>query len=95
MKQADMWLYIGVAVSGVMSTQFQTDEAMKYIQPELLFFLRVFFGACAAGFLAAKMYRSTTYADSISATTQTVAGEKSSSPVAPVVQPGMGEQKQN
>lgn len=64
MKQPDLWLYVGVAVSGVFTTSFQTDEAMQYIKPELLFFLRVAFAAMAAGFLAAKMYRSTAYADS-------------------------------
>jgi hypothetical protein len=63
MKQADLWLYVGVAVSGTVTTSFQTDEAMHYIPPELLFFLRMFFAATGAGFLAAKMYRSTTFAE--------------------------------
>ncbi len=76
-KDLDGWLYIGVAVSGSLIATFSSDEAAKFISQPTLFYLRGFFASTAAGFLAAKMYRSTTFADNkTDAATTTVASTK-------------------
>lgn len=58
----DGWLYVGVAVCAALTASLGTDEAVKYIAPEYLFKLKTVTGAIGAGMLAAKMYRSTTFA---------------------------------
>lgn len=59
----DGFLYVMVQTLTVLSTQFGTDEAAKYIEPTLLFWIKIVIGELAAGFLALKMFRSTTFAE--------------------------------
>jgi len=56
-------VYVAVQLLTVLSTQFGTDEAAKYIEPETLFWIKIFIGEAAAGFLAIKMFRSTAFAE--------------------------------
>jgi hypothetical protein len=56
-------VYFAIAVFGYLNTSFGSDEAAKYISPLALFWLRESCGAIAAGALALKMYRSTTFAE--------------------------------
>ena len=65
MKHIDGHLYVGVAICTALTASFSTDEAVKYFTPELLFYFRTVVGAFGAGMLAAKMYRSTTFAQTI------------------------------
>jgi hypothetical protein len=62
MKHLDGWLYVGVAICGAVTASLSSDEAMKYFTPDRLFGLKTITGALGAGMLAAKMYRSTTFA---------------------------------
>jgi hypothetical protein len=64
MKHLDGWLYVGVAVCAALTASLGSDEAMKYFTPDRLFGLKTITGAVGAGLLAAKMYRSTTFARS-------------------------------
>ena len=57
-------LYVGIAVFGAIIACINTDEAAKYLQPEILFWLRTTCSVCSASLLALKMYRSTGYAQS-------------------------------
>ncbi len=56
-------LYVMVQMLTVLSTQFATDESAKYIDPTLLFWVKIIIGELAAGTLALKMFRSTSYGD--------------------------------
>lgn len=56
-------LYVLVQMLTVLSTQIGTDESAKYIEAETLFWTKVVIGELAAGVLAIKMFRSTTFAD--------------------------------
>ena len=56
-------LYCAIAVFGFLQTQLATDEAAKFITPQVLFWAKTVVGAAAAGSLAAKMFRSTTFAE--------------------------------
>ena len=56
-------IYVMVQMLTVLSTQFGTDEAAKYIEPTMLFWIKIVIGELAAGALAVKMFRSTTFAD--------------------------------
>jgi len=87
-KDLDGWLYIGVAVTGALAAAFASDEAAKYIGQPILFYLKTICTVSSAGFLAAKMYRSTTFADNktdaattTTATTQTVVESVTKTPV--------------
>ncbi len=56
-------IYAGIALLGFLSTQFNTDDAAKFISPFWLFWIKTFCGASAATLLAIKLYRSTGYAE--------------------------------
>jgi hypothetical protein len=59
----DGWLYVLIALCTASSACLATDEAAKYIVPATLWYARSIAGILGAGFLALKMYRSTTFAD--------------------------------
>lgn len=61
-------IYVLVQMLTVLSTQFGTDEAAKYIAPTELFWIKIVIGEVAAGCLAIKMFRSTTFADHLKKT---------------------------
>jgi hypothetical protein len=56
-------LYAGVAASGYLTGFFSSDDAAKYVDPMLLFWIKGSIGTVTAVLLAAKMYRSTAFAD--------------------------------
>ena len=64
MKHIDAWLYIGIAVCTALTNHFTTEAAAKFIDAEFLFYFTGYMSALNAGLLAAKMWRSTGYADS-------------------------------
>lgn len=59
----DAIIYISIAVTGYLMTQWGSDEAGKFISLQSLFWLKTGTGCVSAGSLALKMFRSTTYAD--------------------------------
>lgn len=61
--QLDGALYISIAVCGAVQTFFSSDEAYKYINPYILFYIKCSAGIILAAVGALKMFRSTTYAD--------------------------------
>lgn len=61
--QVDGWLYTGMGVFGFLTVTFGSDESYKYVNPYLVFWLKVFFGCGLAGCTALKTFRSTAYAD--------------------------------
>jgi hypothetical protein len=61
--QLDGALYIMIAVCGAVQTFFSSDEAYKYINAYLLFYIKCSAGIVLAGVGALKMFRSTTYSD--------------------------------
>jgi hypothetical protein len=63
MKHVDGWLYIGISVFGSLTASLMTDEAKEFIPAPWRFYINVCLGALTAACLAAKMYRSTAYAD--------------------------------
>lgn len=56
-------LYCLIAVFGFLQTQLASEEAAKFISPQALFYAKTAVGSLAAGALAAKMFRSTSFAD--------------------------------
>ena len=60
----DALLYVLVATCGYMTGSLGSDEAAKWVSPQVLFWLKFGVGAAGAGALAFKMFRSTSYADS-------------------------------
>ena len=60
----DGWLYVGISVCTAVAAAMSGDEAVKYISTCNLFFIKTYAGVIGAGFLAGKMYRSTTFAKS-------------------------------
>ncbi len=56
-------LYVMVQMLTVLSTQFGTDESAKFIEPATLFWIKIVIGELAAGALALKLFRSTTYSE--------------------------------
>ena len=72
MKYFDGYLYFTIAVCGAVAASLQTDEAMNYIQPSTLFWLRVAVTSIGAGALALKTWRSTGYADSRATRSETL-----------------------
>jgi hypothetical protein len=61
--QLDGALYIMIAVCGAVQTFFSSDEAYKYINPYILFYIKCGAGIVLAAVGALKMFRSTTYSD--------------------------------
>lgn len=61
--QLDGALYVAIAVFGAVQTFFSSDEAFKYINPYILFYIKCFAGIFLAATGALKMFRSTTYSD--------------------------------
>jgi len=61
----DGWLYIGCAFFGAWTATFSSDAAYKYVEPNWLYWLKGFSESLGASCLAAKMYRSTQYSDSL------------------------------
>ena len=61
-KHLDGWLYVGVAVCTALTASFTSDDAKAFLSPGNLFALKTITGTLGAGFLAGKMYRSTTFA---------------------------------
>lgn len=55
-------VYVLIQCLLVLSTQFGTDEAAKYISPVTLFWLKIGIAEGAAAVLAIKLFRSETYA---------------------------------
>jgi len=61
----DGTLYVAIAVFLAIQTYFGSDEAYKYCNPFVIFYVK---GVCAvigSGCAALKMYRSRTYSDSV------------------------------
>lgn len=56
-------IYAVIALCGFLGTELGTDEAIKYVSPQALFWIKMLVGGLGATFLAVKMYRSTTFAD--------------------------------
>lgn len=56
-------LYVCVGIFVYLSTNFGSDEAAKYISPQVLYWLKLGIGACGNIALNIKMYRSTAFAD--------------------------------
>lgn len=56
-------LYLLIALFGAFQTFFSSEEAYKYVNPAVLFWLKCVFGSLLAGVSALKMFRSTSYAD--------------------------------
>ena len=63
MKYIDAWLYIGIGVCTALTNSFTNEAAQKFVEPAILFWFTTYLTALNAGLLAAKMWRSTGYAD--------------------------------
>jgi len=59
----DGLLYASIAIFQFLQTAFGSDEAGKFIDLQLLFYVKTAVGCTASGLLAIKLYRSTSYAD--------------------------------
>lgn len=59
----DLWIFVGIGSLTVLQTQFGTDDAGRYIPLVILFWLKTANSSVLGGLLAAKMYRSTGFAD--------------------------------
>lgn len=59
----DGLLYVTIAVLTVIQASLSSDDAAKYIEAERLFFAKMWIGAGNAAAVAAKMYRSTQFAE--------------------------------
>lgn len=59
----DMWIYIGIAFFAAWSAAFGTDEAGKFIELNILFWLKSGCLSISGSLLAAKMFRSTAFAE--------------------------------
>lgn len=55
-------IYVGIAFFSAMLGFFSTDEAAKYVAPDVLFWCRASCAAIVAGLLQLKGYLSDTYA---------------------------------
>jgi len=56
--QIDGALYFFAAVFSASQAAFGTDEAYRYVNPHVLFWIRALSGILGAGCLAVKMFRS-------------------------------------
>lgn len=54
----DGTLYVSIAMFAALQTAFGSEEAVKFISPERLFWTKTVIGALAAGTLSLKMFRS-------------------------------------
>lgn len=63
--QLDGTLYVLIAVFGAIQTFFSSDDAYKYVNPYILFWIKGASGFALAGVSALKMFRSTAYADQV------------------------------
>lgn len=61
--KTDGILYVLVAFFGAILSALGSDDAAKYIAPATLWYVKNACAALAAGVLALKMFRSTTFAD--------------------------------
>jgi hypothetical protein len=61
--QLDGTLYVLIAVFGVTQSVFSADDAYKYVNPYLIFWIKSVTAIIGAGVGALKMFRSTTYAE--------------------------------
>jgi hypothetical protein len=61
----DGCIYVLLAVFTFLQTQFGSDEAAKYISPQILFYVKATVGSLSAGLLALKLFRSTGYAEHV------------------------------
>jgi len=64
-------LYIQIAVYGAILTWITSEEAFKYVNPYLIFYVKGVMGAALAGTGALKMFRSNSYSDSLKKTVDT------------------------
>lgn len=58
----DGWLYVVTAIGTAVLTYISTEEAYKYCNPLVLFWLKVTIGSCVSGANGLKAYRSMTFA---------------------------------
>lgn len=56
-------LYVWIGVLTFLATQIGSDDAAKYIEAQVLFWLKTGIGSFSTGLVSLKMYRSTSYAD--------------------------------
>lgn len=59
----DGMLYVWIAVLTFISTQFSSDDAEKYITPQMLFWSKMLLGSISTGLVSLKMFRSTAFAE--------------------------------
>lgn len=59
----DATIYVTIAVTAFLMTQLGSDEAAKYIDAQLLFYLKSVTGSLSAGALSLKMFRSETFSN--------------------------------
>ena len=59
----DGWLYVGMAIFTQAQVELSTSDASQVFSTPQLYWLKGAFALALAGFTAAKMYRSTSYAD--------------------------------
>lgn len=67
----DFMLYIAIAVCAAFVAMFSSDDAAKYIAPATLWWTKNIFEVLGAAALAAKMFRSTQFADDKKQQTET------------------------
>ncbi len=67
----DFGLYIAIAVCSAFVAMFSSDDAAKYLNPALLWWIKNIFIVLGAGFLSAKMFRSTQFGDDKQKQTET------------------------
>jgi hypothetical protein len=58
----DGWLYVVTAMGTAALTYISTEEAYKYCNPEVLFWLKVTIGSTISGANGLKAFRSMTFA---------------------------------
>lgn len=59
----DGMLYVWIAVLTFIATQFSSDDAEKYVAPQVLFWFKMGLGATSTALVSLKMFRSTAYSD--------------------------------
>jgi hypothetical protein len=62
LSHLDGWLYVGIAVAGCVLNHLTTKEAQDLFPAGYIFFLKLYADVLGASCLAAKTYRSTTFA---------------------------------
>lgn len=61
----DGCLYIWIAILTALTAILGSDDAAKYISPEVLFWMKAVVNMCNAAAIALKMFRSTQYAEHV------------------------------